>query len=612
MRNHPALPMVVLGITMMLFISAVPVRGQAENVLTNPGFDGPYPQQAPDTLVAEGWQAWTLGPDSQRPGFNIAPAGRAQTGEAQGMFSFLAPFTAGLYQTSAGIVPGEAYRFSVDAYVWSTRDTGDPAVSVDPALVTIEVGIDPNAGTDPESVDIVWSAPSVIYDAYSTYSVTATAGEDVQVTVFVRAVALEARLETHIYLDDAALAPVDGAAQGADPTDVPPTEVAVQPTDMPPTTVPVQPTAEATAEATAPQPTSDDAPALVPEATDEVVIPTLTPLAPVTAAPTLPPPTEDSAQPVEPTVNPFLLTATQVALEVRVTGTAEAIATQNAAQQPQPTATPVVIVVTTTPLPPTPTFTPSFTAVPTLTPLPATDVPPTAAPIEPTATPLVLEPTATMIAVQPTTAADSDVTIADFPGRVLHTVQFGDNVSDLAARYDSALKVILEANGLDESALIFVGQGLIIPVRAGFVPTATPTTSPVVVVVTATPGLPGITTQPPVSPGGTTTYSVRPGDTLVAVANRYNTTVEALAQLNGITNVNSLSVGQVLLVPAQAVAPTPVPPGEVARPETYTVRPGDTLYRIALRFNVPVARLAEVNGILNANRINAGQVLVLP
>jgi len=49
-----------------------------------------------------------------------------------------------------------------------------------------------------------------------------------------------------------------------------------------------------------------------------------------------------------------------------------------------------------------------------------------------------------------------------------------------------------------------------------------------------------------------------------------------------------------------------------AQQTTYTVQPGDNLYRISLRFNVSIAALAQANNIANINRIFAGQVLVIP
>jgi LysM repeat protein len=42
------------------------------------------------------------------------------------------------------------------------------------------------------------------------------------------------------------------------------------------------------------------------------------------------------------------------------------------------------------------------------------------------------------------------------------------------------------------------------------------------------------------------------------------------------------------------------------------VRPGDTLFRIALRLNAPVSALIQANGIVNPNLIFVGQVLIIP
>jgi peptidoglycan-N-acetylglucosamine deacetylase len=102
---------------------------------------------------------------------------------------------------------------------------------------------------------------------------------------------------------------------------------------------------------------------------------------------------------------------------------------------------------------------------------------------------------------------------------------------------------------------------------------------------------------------------VQSGDTLLRIANRYNTTIGAIAQLNGIVNVNLIRVGQQLRIPGTQ---TPAPPPPPAPQTTYTVRPGDNLYRISLRFGVPLQRLIDVNRIVNPNLIFVGQVLVIP
>lgn len=104
-------------------------------------------------------------------------------------------------------------------------------------------------------------------------------------------------------------------------------------------------------------------------------------------------------------------------------------------------------------------------------------------------------------------------------------------------------------------------------------------------------------------------YTVRPGDTLYSIARRYNTTVARIAQANNIRNINLIRVGQVLRIPGTTPAPAPTPPTTT---RTYTVRRGDTLYSIARRYNTTVARIAQANNIRNTSLIRVGQVLRIP
>jgi LysM repeat protein len=203
----------------------------------------------------------------------------------------------------------------------------------------------------------------------------------------------------------------------------------------------------------------------------------------------------------------------------------------------------------------------------------------------------------------------------------------------LATLYGSSIDAIIEANGLNQFAFIRVNQRLVVPVRLAAPATSTPTNTPaVVIVVTATPGA-----IPP--PTSNNTYVVQPGDTMFRIATRYNTTVAALAQLNGIVNPNVIRVGQRLVVPVPGGSepPTAVPPAPtLAGPtpilvtptlgapvltaipptaipaRTYTVQPGDNLYRISLRFGVSMRALVQANGIADANRIFVGQRLTIP
>ena len=90
--------------------------------------------------------------------------------------------------------------------------------------------------------------------------------------------------------------------------------------------------------------------------------------------------------------------------------------------------------------------------------------------------------------------------------------------------------------------------------------------------------------------------------------------------LNGITNANRLKIGQVLKIPAGAVAPvspgpaptTPAPAGPNANGTTsYTVVARDTLSGIAARYGTTTRNLMSLNAITNANSIRIGQILIV-
>lgn len=104
-------------------------------------------------------------------------------------------------------------------------------------------------------------------------------------------------------------------------------------------------------------------------------------------------------------------------------------------------------------------------------------------------------------------------------------------------------------------------------------------------------------------------YTVKSGDSLWAIANRYNTTVAKLQQLNNISG-SLIYPGQVLKVSEDSAqkpnppAPNPSNPGT----STYTVKSGDSLWVIANKFNMTVAQLQQLNN-LSGSLIHPGQVL---
>jgi len=153
------------------------------------------------------------------------------------------------------------------------------------------------------------------------------------------------------------------------------------------------------------------------------------------------------------------------------------------------------------------------------------------------------------------------------------------------------------------------------PAETTAAPTATATTAPPTPTPTTCPPTPAPTAGPTETPmpAGEVTHVVQPGENLFRIALRYNTTVEAIAQENGIANARQIYVGQELTIPAGSA---PAQPSQPAQPSpggtTYVVQPGDNLFRIALRYNMSHLRLAEYNGIANPSNIYVGQVIRIP
>ena len=100
-----------------------------------------------------------------------------------------------------------------------------------------------------------------------------------------------------------------------------------------------------------------------------------------------------------------------------------------------------------------------------------------------------------------------------------------------------------------------------------------------------------------------TVHSVVSGDTFESIAAKYAITVQELAA----ANLQLLKVGTQLNIP-----PLPGPETPPTSSRTYVVKPGDTLSAIAVRFGTTVSAIAALNHITDVNRVTVGQVLKIP
>ncbi len=212
----------------------------------------------------------------------------------------------------------------------------------------------------------------------------------------------------------------------------------------------------------------------------------------------------------------------------------------------------------------------------------ATPAPPSDAPAEAEAAPAPAE-----AAPQPAPAGAAPVP-ATKP--TTHTVRAGESLASIAPRYGLSWQTLAAMNGLDSGSVLQVGQVLRLTGSAAAKTSGTGTTTHAA------------------STGTTATHTVRAGESLATIAPRYGLTWQALADMNGLDGRAVLQVGQVLRVRSTA----PAKPASTRAPATVTVRAGDSLYSVAVRYKIDWQDLAKANGLTGQSILQVGQVLRLP
>jgi membrane-bound lytic murein transglycosylase D len=111
-------------------------------------------------------------------------------------------------------------------------------------------------------------------------------------------------------------------------------------------------------------------------------------------------------------------------------------------------------------------------------------------------------------------------------------------------------------------------------------------------------------------------HVIRKGDTLGAIAKKYGSSLTELKQANSLKAKPVLRVGQTLIIPMSGISPKLVATASKSKTparttgNSYTVRKGDTLSKIAARFKISVQDLKEWNR-LSSTRLTVGKKLVV-
>jgi LysM repeat protein len=123
-------------------------------------------------------------------------------------------------------------------------------------------------------------------------------------------------------------------------------------------------------------------------------------------------------------------------------------------------------------------------------------------------------------------------------GPITYIVEPGDTLSSIAERFGVEVVMLMALNGITDPNELFVNTEITIPESEAQLPTRTPLPENLYA-------------------GQRIEYQIQPGDTLETIAAEFNSTAEAIAELNEIDDPNTIGVGQIILVPVNIATPTP-------------------------------------------------------
>ena len=179
---------------------------------------------------------------------------------------------------------------------------------------------------------------------------------------------------------------------------------------------------------------------------------------------------------------------------------------------------------------------------------------------------------------------------ADLSVEVIHVIEAGDTLSNVAQRYGVKPADLAIYNQIVDHNHVVIGQKMRIP------PAGVTITEPAAELAAVKPGAEGY-------------HVVRKGESLGSIARIYSMTLEELMALNEINNPNLVQMGTMLRLTAEVEPPTHVIAPEL-QAITYTVKSGDTLATIAEQYYTTVAQIL-VDSKLEDEAVKVGQEITI-
>lgn len=185
------------------------------------------------------------------------------------------------------------------------------------------------------------------------------------------------------------------------------------------------------------------------------------------------------------------------------------------------------------------------------------------------------------------------------PMPVYHLVSAGETLTSIAKQHRTTVQAIIKMNGIREKTPIYPGDKLKVPRGKHH------------------------------EEAKLRTHVVRRGDTLSALGLKYGVSARAIAEQNGMSVKQAISVGETLRIPnvdktgssgdgGSSGSKGSSKSGETsgsatpAKKNVYVVQSGETLGGIAIKHGVRLASLATANGLTTKSMVRVGQELVIP
>ncbi len=214
---------------------------------------------------------------------------------------------------------------------------------------------------------------------------------------------------------------------------------------------------------------------------------------------------------------------------------------------------------------------------------------------------------------------------------VNYSVQKGDSYWQIAQRFNTTLDSVLDANGVNSSSPLMIGQIITVPsntytVQKGdtyylIAKKCSVSLSSLLDANNANSNsmlYAGQKITIPSSTGKITTYTVQKGDTYWTISQKYGISLESLLSANNAAGNTSLFVGDIIKVPGGGSSSGDTSSGgsSTSTPsvtyKTHTVTSGDTLWNIAIKYGIPYQELLSVNSLTESSYIYNGMKLTIP